>query len=329
MNTLSKKKFHSMTFDFRAARAIMTANELGIFRELLNQSKTIDDLSTTLNLIPEKLRILANTLVALKVLRNVETKYSIQPQLIEVFRSSENVCLNDLIYFDSLRWRNWANLPNLIRKQSGSTQDDSINEHVDTESIYNRAMQQGIYDISSRLANFIADHFPNVKNIVDIGGGLGSFAREFLQQKPNCNITIIDNSIQLLNDTSFNSWINSDPRISFRHFDIVNDVIPPTCKRFNVAVVSRLLMGFAYNNNLRILNNVKSLLLHDAVVVVHEFSTDSKVGALMHLDMLANNDRVVCDEEKITSLLKYCGYSVSKKCRISDYTYVLIGTNRK
>ncbi|NNA70269.1 class I SAM-dependent methyltransferase [Pseudomonas gessardii] len=308
---MKPQELHQLVFNFRAARAVMFAVQAGLFEELCQEDLTLDELVGRLELHRVSTTILVETLVQLNVLNKQGLRYRVAQDLRATLRRDTEGSIANLLLLDANHWSNWSVAEDFFRPG----QDTAF--AYDRQSNFAAAMQQGVGDMNVRLAQVLLAHEP--RHIVDVGSGPGLLIEQLLATATDLTYTLVDfaNTLEIAKGNL------SD----YKHFDVnflAHDIVLGKLEvEADCIVTSRLLMGFDEPEAKQILANMCHGLARDGVLVINEFDTQTKVGALMSLDMLVNCGARVYGREQLAQCLDELGFEIVSEQATTVFTRAL------
>lgn len=314
---MTPQELHTLVFNFRAARAVMFAVQAGLFEELCVQDSTLDELVERLGLHRASTAILLATLVQLGVLYNHDNRFVVSAALKSTLRRDVDGSIANLLLLDANHWSNWSLTDNLF------CTPPEASFAYDRQKNFAAAMKQGVGDMNNRLAQVLLAHSP--RHVVDVGSGAGLLIEKLLKLNTNTKYTLIDFKETLeIAKRHLSEHVDAD--LSYISHDIVSKELDLSA---DCIVASRLLMGFDEVEAQTILANMCSGLAKGGVIVINEFDINTKVGALMSLDMLVNCGARVHPPEQISRWLEQFGFTVVSETPTTAFTRALCAKKDK
>ncbi|WP_432755087.1 methyltransferase [Pseudomonas sp. WMBT8] len=308
---MKPQELHQLVFNFRAARAVMFAVQAGLFEELCQEDLTIDELVARLELHRVSTTILLETLVQLNILNKQGMHYRVAQDLRATLRRDTAGSIANLLLLDANHWSNWSVAEDFFRPGQATS------FAYDRQSNFAVAMQQGVGEMNVRLAQVLLAHAP--RHIVDVGSGPGLLIEQVLGTATDLKYTLVDFA-RTLDIAKGNLSAYKQFDVNFLPHDIVLGKLPIEA---DCIVISRLLMGFDETEAKQILANICHGLVHNGVLVINEFDTDTKVGALMSLDMLVNCGARVYGRDQLAKLLDELGFEIVSEQATTVFTRAL------
>lgn len=308
---MKPQELHQLVFNFRAARAVMFAVQAGVFEELCQEDLTIDELAIRLELQRVSTTILLETLVQLNVLSKQGLRYRVAQDLRATLRRDTEGSIANLLMLDANHWSNWSVAEDFFRPGQATS------FAYDRQSNFAAAMQQGVGDMNVRLAQVLLAHAP--RHIVDVGSGPGLLIEQLLGAAKDLKYTLVDFA-KTLDIAKGNLSRYECCDVNFLAHDIVLGKVQIEA---DCIVTSRLLMGFDETEARQILANMCHGLVPDGVLVINEFDTETRVGALMSLDMLVNCGARVYSRDQLAMFLDELGFEIVSEHATTVFTRAL------
>lgn len=189
--TDSAKLIDELSGGFRASQVLLTANRLGLFRLLETEKLTLDEIVETLQTNSRGTRILCDALVGLDLLEKEGNLYwNSQAALSHLISEAEDPKIAQLYHAAKL-YERWAGLYDAV-KQGVPVSDERIDPRLAGS---HREFAEAMADSARSSAQLTAEKLDlsGKRKLLDIGGGPGSFAIEFVRQNPDLEVVVLDN----------------------------------------------------------------------------------------------------------------------------------------
>ncbi|MDH5299627.1 MAG: acetylserotonin O-methyltransferase [Desulfobulbaceae bacterium] len=170
------------------------------------------------------------------------------------------------------------------------------------------SFQMGMFNLAMAIAPKLAGQIDlnGRRHLLDVGGGLGTYAIYFCQANPGLRATIIDRPATGEFAAKAIRFYGLQERIDFLAEDFLAG---PLTGRYDVAWLSQILHSYGPEDCQRIIAKVVAALEPGGLILIHDFLlNDAKDGplfpALFTLNMLINNpDGRSYSKREITDLL--------------------------
>lgn len=273
-------------FRFREARALFAGVELGVFDALARTPRACEALADELDLDPRGLAVLLDALVAMHVLERGEAGYALAEELRPALAQGEPGYVGNLLLHDLWHWSTWARLDRAVREgasQVAHTGDPHLSDPAVLRRFlpnYVAAMGQSGVDAFAPIAERILRDAP--RSVVDLGAGSGGLAEALLARSPSVSVSLVDHAFAL---DPVRRRLGASPRVSLFARDFEKDALPG---EFDAVVMSRVLMGYGPARARAAVAKAARAVAPHGRLYVHDFERESRVGALLGLDMLLN-----------------------------------------
>jgi O-methyltransferase domain/Dimerisation domain len=176
---------------FFDAQILFTANELGVFGGLAEAPRSSSDLAQATGADHDALVRLLNGCVAIGLLRLDGDRYANADLAQEVLVPGRPGYLGNWLRLLSLWMSKWASLTETVR--SGQRADVPL-PHLGDDPDYTRDFVLGMDDYARMRGAEIVRYldFNGARELIDIGGGPGSYAVIFVNEWPDLHATVFD-----------------------------------------------------------------------------------------------------------------------------------------
>ena len=174
------------------SRIMFTALDLGVF-DLLDESMTVEDISSKIQTGIQLTGKVLNALVAMQFLNKDEGKYS-NTELASTFLvKSSPFYQGQILRLSGDMSHDWSILSSVLKGDVPEENDKNFEDVFDPNFIH--AMAQGSMRGSlHRTVNEVSalTEFNKAKKLLDLGGGHGLYSIAFTQNNPDLNATVFD-----------------------------------------------------------------------------------------------------------------------------------------
>ncbi len=171
-------------------KILLTAVKLDLFSALSDRAFTTDDLATHRHLNVRALTVLMNALVAMRVLRKEEARYSNTGVGQKYLVKSSPEYVGHLLLLHDAEWAHWTGLEETVR-----TGRSPVTQHVfETDPEMGANVLAVLHRIGKESGPTLATRLDlqGAKQFLDLGGGAGTNAIAFCQAYPELNATVFD-----------------------------------------------------------------------------------------------------------------------------------------
>jgi SAM-dependent methyltransferase len=308
---MNERELRALTFDFRAARAVMAAVSLGVVERLAAAPADAECVARDCGLAPRGARALLDALAALELAQEDEGVFALSPLARRVLVGTGERSRRSTVLHDLWHWGLWGQLEGSLR--SGSPVPDRKHDPFFSDPAVlaaffpnlARAMDETGRAASARLAREL--RLDGCERVLDLGGGGGCFAAELARLYPTVEVELLDLPPVAREAERALGLHGPEGRVRVRGADFFADPLDPTGAGFDVVLLSRVLMGLDDRAAVALIERVAATLRPDGRVVVHEFrrgrGPGDRVGALLDLDMLLLTGGAVRRPAELAALL--------------------------
>ncbi len=281
-----------MAYGYQRSRILFTASELDVFSLIGTESKTAEEIAISLNSDTRATERLLNALCAIGLLEKNLKKYSNSSLSLRFLVKSKPEYIGLMEHCSDL-WEQWGNLTEAV-KLGKPPRPRAINELRDKEV---EAFIEAVHWRSKILAPEIADliDLKNVDKIMDLGGGVGDYAIEFIKKKPglkadlftypNCSY-YAEEHLRSLHEPSISD------NIEIKTGDIVEDDIE---NGYDLIFLSFVFQQHDIWTNMKLAKKVRDALKNGGLIVIQDILIDDnrispEFNAMYSLELLVNTD---------------------------------------
>jgi ubiquinone/menaquinone biosynthesis C-methylase UbiE/predicted transcriptional regulator len=318
MNPFEKK--HDLTWSFAGAVVFSKAAKVGLLSALAKQKDPISakSLSSKLKLDKEAVRKILNALTALDILLKRSEKYSLKSDFKRLFNRHEEI-IDWIMHADylAIKW---------YEQMEGYLKTGKIKRRIrnfEDQRSFLGAMKFNSYMIFDILIKNI--NLNNVKKMVDIGGGSGTYSINIVKRYKKLNSYVLDipQSKEIaLKDIKHEKL---DKRIHFIGMDYFDMEFE---NRFDFALIANVLHQEKESDCKRLLKKTYNALKTGGRVCILDFAIDETktkplFGALFAINMFDFGDCYSFSQLK--KWLKWSGFKNIKRRFLDSKRWIIIG----
>jgi ubiquinone/menaquinone biosynthesis C-methylase UbiE len=277
------KELRKISFGFRPARVLLTANNYGIF-DHLTRPRLAKTISRNINTDLRATEILLDALSGIGLLKKHKNQYRNTRMASKFLVSGSQYYQGDILrHIDNL-WKNWSGLDEVIK-----TGKPHAISHDHTAFIY------GMHNLATLKAKEIINMIglKGVKTALDLGGGPGTYSIEM--SKRGLSVTLFDfhDTISIAKEIIKKAGIDT---INFIGGDFMTDDIG---KGYDLILASQILHSYSEKDNVYLLKKCRRALNHGGRIVIQEFyisgnRTHPLQGTLFSVNMMVNTEGGRC-----------------------------------
>lgn len=315
-----------MASGFQAAKILLVANDLQLFRHLDSEC-TASEAAGRLGVDPRALELLMNALAALGLLVKSDGGFRNAPAAAEFL--SGNSYRGHIFRHIHHCWESWNDLAGVVRRGGPDLVRESVILH--DEEGWNRDFIRGMDDVTRDLAPQVVAQLElsGARRLLDLGGGPGTYARAFLTQHPQLEeVTVFDLPFAL---AVAGERLEGFPRrgdVRLVPGDFQKD---PLGNGFDAVWISQVLHSQSEAGCRMLLAKAAQALAPGGRLFVHEFLLDDShtqplTAALfaVHMLVMTSGGRAYCGSE-VTAWMQECGLVDIEIRKVSDDTGVVQG----
>ena len=271
---------------FMKTRIILTAAELDFFTLLDEKPLTAEELAQRLKADARAATRILDCLVIFELLNKKNGRYALTEQGSFFSSRHPESVLPMLLHMNNM-WDNWARLTETIRKG----ENPSLKSVIDAKDEgITRAFIGAMHVIGRGLSREIASSYDlsRFKQLLDLGGGSGTYSIAILERNPNMTAVIFDLpdvislAVERLKDEGFLE------RVTLVAGDFYKDELPAGC---DLALLSAIIHQNSPQENRALYKKIYRALEPGGVLLIRDHVMDESrtrppAGALFAINML-------------------------------------------
>lgn len=270
---------------FMQSRVLLTACELDLFTALGDEARTSAEVAQLVHADARATDRLMNVLCPLGLLTKEGGRYRNSPQAARFLARGAPEYLGGLMHWAHL-WESWSTLTAAVRK-GGAT---LARPTGDRESAWLRAFISAMHWRARQHAPEVvaALNLAGVSRVLDVGGGSGAYAMEFVRASPDISAVVLDLPGVIPLTASYLREAGLSDRVALVEGDFNRD---PLGEGFDLVFMSAIVHSNSAEENRALIRKAAGALAPGGQIVVQEFIVDEDrtgppFAALFALNML-------------------------------------------
>ena len=245
--------FRDVVYTFRLSRVIATAMDLDLFTRMGNRFRTPKSLARTLKASERGVEIILRNLKTAGLLTRRGASYRVGKLGRTFLNRNSPAYQGAYLELVHRQWENWAQLTDSVR--TGKPIEDDGPDDPD----YRRSFTWAMHQRSIRPARQVAAQLDlnNAQTLLDVGGGPGTYALEFLKKNSTLHAGIWDRQPALEVAREIAQPLRHGKRLSYYPGDLFENPVPA---KFDVMWVSNVLHIFSPAENKALFKKLKRAL---------------------------------------------------------------------
>jgi DNA-binding MarR family transcriptional regulator len=315
-----------ISWGYRPAILLLTANRLHIFDALAGEPSTAPRLAERLGLDERALTILLDALAALGLLRKSGGRYrcgaAVKAHLVTGGKRFQGNILEHR--FNILQ--RWIDLPRVVREGGPA----KIMRSRRTPEEW-RAFILAMVDVSGTAAGaFVgALDLSGRKKLLDLGGGPGTYSIALCERYTDLHATLFDlpETVPIAKEQIERHGLTG--RIETRAGDYMAD---PLGEGYDLLLVSNIVHSLSFDEIVRLLSRARSAMIPGGLAIVRDFRLDESrtrplESALFAVNMLVSTDGGNCyTPSEMKESLRRAGFARIRVKPISPVASLYIGS---
>jgi SAM-dependent methyltransferase len=314
------EEFREMITAYRLPRVIVSALELDLFTAIGTESWSIADLAKSLNASERGLDILCRNLAMCGLLKKRGPLYRNTTFAATQLNRSHPHCREAYIDLLKDQWSDWSCLTDQVR--SGLPVDHGKPEPAGYRERFTWAMHHRSVDVAARVAAQVS--LRNVRSLLDLGGGPGTYALAFLKKNPALKATVCDRPAALDVAREVAATEKAGKRLSYLAVDFMNEQVPG---RYDLIWYSNVLHIYSAQENQALFGRLRQALNPGGRLIIQDAFLHDKEGlypadaSLFAVTMLLFTEQGnTYSIHETSSWLRQAGYSKVKPLKMKRGT---------
>jgi hypothetical protein len=314
---------------WQIARVVMSANRLGFFNALGEDTLTVAEVAEKCGAHPRPTRTLLNACVALSIVEKDGDRYRNSPEAREVLVKGKPGYIGDAIAHQDDLWQPWGRLHEAVKTNNSVSRRYNLVENPEVHRNFILAMHNNAMRVAPVLSQTL--DLTGRKQLFDAGGGPGTHSIFLVKRYPGLKAIVFDLpqtieiAKEIISQFGIGDRVSTRPGDYFKNdFGQGNDVV----------LLSAILHSMGPEKSKSLLKKAHDSLASGGIVVVHEglISEDGTAplsAVLFCLNMLVNTgEGQSYSGKEIMDLMNSVGF---KEARVVDLprpmrTSLVIGT---
>jgi predicted O-methyltransferase YrrM len=287
-NGLSAESIQHIARGFSRARILLTAVELNLFSLLSEGPLSASEVVSRLNSDPRATTILLDALTAMDLLIKDSSGYRTDPALVPLLTAEpEGSILPGLMHTAHL-WKTWSQLTDVVLHGGPASRPDTGEE--ERIEAFIGAMHVSALRSAPELVKAVD---PGVAhNLIDVGGGSGSYTIGFLRAVPGMRATLFDLSEVIPMARERISEEGLTDRVTLVGGNYNKDNLPGG---HDLAFLSAIIHQNSHEQNVTLYSKVYEALDPGGRVIIRDYAmssdrTEPSSGAMFAINMLVNTE---------------------------------------
>lgn len=300
------------------ACVLHVAVKLDLFTKIGNKNLTDNSIAIKLKVNKRAVVMLLNALCAMKLLTKKDKIYKNTLISKSFLNKDSKKYIGHIIMHQHYMMNSWVHLDRALK--TGKPIKDAAKRRGKLEL---ESFLMGMFNIAMNLAPQLVKkiNISKRKNLLDLGGGPGTYAIHFCLNNPQLKATVCDLEATkpFAKNTIKEFGLNS--RIDFKTVDFLCDDIPG---KYDVAWLSHILHQEGSKVAQRIIRKAVSALNPGGMIIIHDFILNNTMDgplfpAIFSLNMLlATKNGKSYSEKEIKNMLTVSGVKKIKRIRFNS-----------
>lgn len=256
--------FRDVISAYRLPRILFTALDLDLFTAMGRRAWTIPTLARQLHVSERGLDILCRNLASAGILIKERQTYRNGPVAATTLNAKSPDHRRGYINLIRDQWNDWGKLTKSVRT-GRPVEDDTPPDDAAYRREFSWAMHHRSVDVAPAVAAQI--DLKGVGTLLDLGGGPGTYALEFVRRNPTLHATVADRAPALEVAREIAATVKHGRRLSYLPLDFLKDEISG---RYDVIWFSNVLHIYSAEENQRLFKKMRRVLNPGGRVLIQD-----------------------------------------------------------
>jgi cyclopropane fatty-acyl-phospholipid synthase-like methyltransferase len=272
-------------YSFFKPRVLLTAVKLKIFDMVGEVGQSACDVAARLKSDKDATEIFLNAMTSLGLLKKEQNQYFNTEKGKEIFISSKERYLGDMVVLQDVMWNAWSKLEESIISGNQARKPDMFQEKNEETRNFILAMNNTAIDIAPKVSKVI--DLSGCKTLIDIGGGAGTYTIFFCKANSDLEAVILDLPGTLGVTEEMISGLDIAHRITLMEGDYNKQIEG----KYDAAFLSNIIHCEGERENIALIKRVYNALNSGGKIIIQDFMLDGNktspvFPALFSLNML-------------------------------------------
>ena len=267
---------------YQVSQVVFAALHYDIFSIVEKGGKTVPEIARSVNVHEQSLKRLLNVLVSMNLLMVVNGLYRNAKVASKYLVKGNDNFLGALIHHKANLWDCWEELEDRVRYGIKKEPDE---EYLKSYRHRLKDYLSGMNNDAQVKANTVANLLPldYYVNMLDLGGGPGTYTCEFAKRNPKLHCTIVDLEPHLNFAREQINKYGLGERVTILPCELLNDDIPAS--GFDFIFISNLLHIYNSDEVKIILRKAIHTAVDNAEIVIHDYILDEAGCGSLHASL--------------------------------------------
>jgi predicted O-methyltransferase YrrM len=286
MNTpANPQEILALSRNFMECRVLLTGAELDIFTCLAEPASS-RNLAEKQGWYARPLTVVLDALTAMGLLIKNDGLYRTDPGLLPLLRSDSPQTILPMIRHAATIWKNWSNLTSIVTETGGVKGTAGSFKNPEDQKAFIGAMHVVGRARAPKIVQAINPG--SARQLIDVGGGSGTYTIAFLEASPEMSATLFDLPNVVSMGRARIAEAGLTDRVSIVAGDFYTDSLPPG---HDLALVSAIIHMNSPEQNVDLYKKIFDALVPGGRIVIRDHvmkpdNTSPKSGALFAVNML-------------------------------------------
>ncbi len=247
------EEFREVVFSFRLPRILLTALDLQLFTIMTQKIWTIKSLAKSLRVSERGVEIICRNLSSVGLLHKRGSRYQSGSFGQRFLNQHSPYYRGAYLQLMRRQWDDWNQLTQAVK--TGQPVEEKESETEEYRRAFSWAMHERSMDSARQVARQL--NLKHAFSLLDVGGGPGTYALEFLAKNPKLSATVFDRPAALDVAKDIAKSLRHGARLSYQAGDFLTDPIHGT---YDLIWISNVIHIYSSSLNTRLFHRLRTHL---------------------------------------------------------------------
>jgi len=322
--TDTRKHIEKIASGFMPARILLSACELDLFSHIARSRLTAEEIARRAGTDPAATERLLNALVALRILRKRNGRYSNTETALRHLAAGGREFLGDIMLHRVSMWESWSNLTRIVK----TGQAPPHRRSKERERRFIKGMGNVGRNSARPTVKALRAHLGSVRRLLDVGGGPAVYACAFAKANSRLTVTVLDlpGPLKYARETIRAEGLTD--RVRVRPGNALK--VRSFGRGYDMVFMSNFIHVFKKDAAQEIIEKAARALKSGGTIAIKDFfinrnRTGPAFAALFSINMLAADAGDCYSREEVSAWLEKAGLRPSGFLKVAEHSGILLG----
>jgi predicted O-methyltransferase YrrM len=318
-NEVSAETILKLAQGFWESKILHTAADLNLFTLLEQTPLSAEQIADRIEGNQQALSALLDAVSAMGLLEKKDHKYQCKPPVSRYLIESSPVSILPMVRHMASLWKRWSRLPDIVKDIDGARDEFNFSRNIEELRAFIGAMHVAGTPLAKQVV--AAVDAKNSRNLLDVGGGSGTYTIAFLRAVPEMKATLFDlpEVVEMARERLSEEGLLERATLIAGSFH--TDEFP---EGHDLALISAIIHSNSPEQNLALYKKVFNSLGRGGRILIRDHVMDRdrvhpKDGAIFAINMLVGTSGGTYTFEEIEDGLSQAGFTNIRLLRQGEH----------